>query len=347
MTHWSPDRLRPYLELSAQRVPDVAASIAWSRGRECWSGTLGCGLTPLPADSRFPIWSITKTLTTVVVLRLVAAGRIELDSHIASWLPSVPHGDAISIRQCLQHTSGWSDYGLLPEYLAAVRRNDAPWSFSQFLQQTRADKLLFEPGASWSYSNIGYMVLRMLIERVYEASFTDILKNEVCEPLGLVRTSVIETRGDFLGLTVGYSLDLSSNGRPVDVRSRYDLGWAPPGVAAATASEVVRFYDGLFSGQLVPAHLLSEMCRVIPVGRSHPTFVSPNYGLGLMADPDNGLGRVYGHNGGGPGYAASAFHVQPPGGQPVTVAVLTNTENYQQAELMALKVAEELIMDQS
>jgi CubicO group peptidase (beta-lactamase class C family) len=259
----------------------------------------------------------------------------------------VPHADAISIRQCLQHTSGWSDYGPLPEYQTAVRQSDPPWSFSEFLERIHAEILLFAPGTNWSYSNIGYMVLRRLIERVCNASFGDILKYEVCAPLGLVHTSVIETRDDLLGLTVGYSLDLSSDGQPVDVRSRYDLGWAPPGVAASTASEVVRFYDGLFSGQLLPAHLLSEMCRVIPVGCPHPTFVTPSYGLGLMADLDNQLGPVYGHNGGGPGYAASAFHIQPPGGQPVTVAVLTNTENWQEVEMMALKMGEELTRGQS
>jgi D-alanyl-D-alanine carboxypeptidase len=235
MTHWSVDWLRPYLEVSSQRVPDVAASIAWQRGRECWSGTLGSGHTQLLADSRFPIWSITKTMTAVVILRLVAGGRIELDSCIESWLPTVPHADAISIRQCLQHTSGWAAYGSLPEYQAAVRRSDPPWSFSEFLQHIHAETLLFEPGASWSYSNIGYMVLRRLIERACNASFADILKYGVCEPLGLVHTSVIETRGDLLGLTVGHSLDLSGNEHAVDVRSRYDLGWAPTGVAASTA----------------------------------------------------------------------------------------------------------------
>lgn len=347
MTNWSVDRLRSYLAVSAQRIPNVAASIAWRRGRECWSGTLRCGSRQLSTDSRFPIWSITKTVTAVVILRLVAAGRIGLDSNIAVWLSTIPHAGAISIRHCLQHTSGWSDYGPLPEYQAAVRRSDPPWSFSQFLEQAHAETLLFKPGTSWAYSNIGYMVLRKVIEHVCNARFAEIVNDEVCDPLGLIHTSAIETRSDFLGLTVGYSLGLSHDGDAVDVRSLYDLGWAPTGVAASTAAEVVRFYDGLFSGQLLPVQLLREMCAVIPVGRSHPTFVTPSYGLGLMADPDNRLGSVYGHNGEGPGYAASAFHFRPAGGQPVTVAVLTNTENYQEAEMMALKVGEELTSDQS
>ncbi len=78
---------------------------------------------------------------------------------------------------------------------------------------------------------------------------------------------------------------------------------------------------------------------------SHPTFVTPSYGLGLMGDLDNRLGPIYGHNGGGPDYAASAFHFQPPGDLPVTVAVLTNTETHAGAELVALKVGEHLISD--
>src|SRR3982751_5390702 len=149
MTHWSVDHLRPYLQVSVQRVPDVAASIGWARGHQYWCGTLNCGQTDLPADSRFPIWSITKTLTAVVILRFVAAGRMDLDTPIASWLPTVPHADAISLRHCLQHTSGWARYGPLPEYQRAVRQRDPPWNFSEFLEHVHADKLLFQPGTGW------------------------------------------------------------------------------------------------------------------------------------------------------------------------------------------------------
>jgi D-alanyl-D-alanine carboxypeptidase len=255
--------------------------------------------------------------------------------------------EAISVRQCLQHTSGWSYYGPLPEYQAAVRRRDRPWRYGKFLEEVHAEKLLFEPGSGWSYSNIGYMVLRRLIETVCDSSFADVVTRQVCKPLGLARTSVIETRSDLLGLTIGYSLGLSRNGYPVDVRPLYDIGWAPTGVVASTASDVVRFYDGLFAGQLLPVHLLGEMCRLRRVGCSHPIFANPSYGLGLMADPDIRFGPVYGHNGEGPGYAASAFHFRHPGGQPLTIAILTNTENYQEAEIMVLKVGEKLTRDHS
>ncbi len=342
MTFWSIDQWRPYWDMTAQRVPDVAACMAWKRGHETWSGSVGYGHTQLPTDSRFPIWSMTKTLTAVLILRLVARGQIELDSPLAAWLPAVPHADLISLRQCLQHTSGWSDYGALPDYQAAVRQRDPPWSFSEFLERIHAENLLFAPGSGWSYSNIGYMVLRKVAEIVCERSFADILKSEVCDPLGLADTSVIQTREDMLGLTMGYSLELSADGQPIDVRPCYDPNWAPPGFAASTASEVVRFYDGLFADQLLPAHLLSEMCRVRPVEHLHPLFVTPSYGLGLMADPNNRLGSIYGHSGAGPGYAASAFHIRPRGAPPVTVAVLTNTENWEEAEGLALKVGEVL-----
>lgn len=126
MTHWSVDRLRPSLEITAHCVADVPACLAWRRGREGWSGTVECGYTQLPAHLRFLIWSITKTLTAVVILRLVARGRIELNSPVTAWLPTVPHADVSSIRQGLQHTSGWSDYGTLPDYQAAVRQRDRP-----------------------------------------------------------------------------------------------------------------------------------------------------------------------------------------------------------------------------
>lgn len=341
-------RLRVYLEPPACRVPLAAVSIAFLDGHAIESGIMtaaGEGShASINVESRFVVQSITKSFTAAVILRLVASGTLMLDALISEWLPDVPSASRITIRQCLQHTSGLPDYGALPEYHEAVQQGATPWTFTEFLNHTHAEQLLFEPGRGWQYSNIGYMFLRRIIETVRGQSFAEIVAAEVCRPLSLMHTSVIRDRDDYQTLAPAYSIYLSSDGSAVEVRTRYDPGWVAPGVVASTASDLLRFYDRLFAGDLLPSRLLDEMRTVVRASTT-PTqrFVAPSYGLGLIADPLSPYGTLYGHGGGGPGYTSAALHVLSPRRQPVTVAVLSNTENFFEVELMAFTIVHALM----
>jgi D-alanyl-D-alanine carboxypeptidase len=232
----------------------------------------------------------------------------------------------------------------VPAYHEAVKRGETPWTYAEFLERTHADRLLFEPGQGWQYSNIGYMIVRRLIETLCGQSFAETIAHEVCEPLGLRHTSVVRHRQDFQELAPAYSFSVSSDGLPVDVRTRYDPGWVATGVVASTASDIVRFYEQLFAGMLVPPALLDEMRTLVRAAApSTQRFVSPSYGLGLIADLASPYGVLYGHGGGGPGYTSAALHVQPARGEPVTVAVLSNTENFFEVEIMAFVLVDALV----
>src|SRR5262249_2377069 len=96
----------------------------------------------------------------------------------------------------------------------------------------------------------------------------------------------------------------------------YHPGWVSHGVVASTASDLVRFFDGLFRGELLSRHSLAQMLELVPVPADpsedpngiDPHRGKPSYGLGLMGDPASPWGLAVGHNGGGPCYSASAFH---------------------------------------
>ena len=336
-------RVQAYLAPPGCRVPLAAVSIAFLNGHAIESEIMAAAAersyASTTVDSRFSIQSITKSFTAAVILRFVAVGKLLLDIPLSEWRPDVPNASRMTIRQCLQHTSGLPDYGTLPAYHEAVRQEATPWTFAEFLHRTHAEQLLFEPGHGWRYSNIGHMILRRLIETVCGQSF-EIVAKEVCQPLGLRHTSVIKNREDSQALTPAYSFCVSSDGLPVDIRTRYDPGWVATGVVASTASDIVRFYHRLFAGDLLPGRLLDEMRTVV---RASPTpsnqrFVAPSYGLGLIADLMSPYGVLYGHSGGGPGYTSAALHVVPHRDQPVTVAVLSNTENFFEVELMAITI---------
>src|SRR5882672_11473166 len=103
-----------------------------------------------------PWWSFTKTVIAAGALALVRDGRLALDGP----LPHRPY----SLRQLLQHRAGVTNYGELAAYHEAVARGDTPWPIAELLERTDADKLRYQPGHGWFYSNIGYLFVRQLIE---------------------------------------------------------------------------------------------------------------------------------------------------------------------------------------
>ena len=91
------------------------------------------GSAQLPTDARFYMYSVTKVLLAVIVLRLVEESRVALDNPVQQYLPALPFSTPVTVRQLLTHTAGLPDYGALPAYAAAVRADPgAPWSAEEF-----------------------------------------------------------------------------------------------------------------------------------------------------------------------------------------------------------------------
>ncbi|HSU14663.1 serine hydrolase domain-containing protein [Longimicrobium sp.] len=293
------------------------------------------GVSPaFSADARFLVYSLTKSFIAAAALRLVAAGELELDAPAGRWIPAVPLPDSVTLRHLLQHTSGLGDYGALPEYHAAVRRGSKPWSDAEFLRRTGSCVPLFAPGTSWAYSNVGYMLVRRVLEAARSATLARVLDAEVLQPLGLRRTSVVEHAAELDGLAFGPSRYLG-DGEPVPVAGRYDPAWIATGVVASTAEEVARFYHALLGDDFLPPALAAEMRKPVVLGPVPGRPVArAGYGLGLQVDIGAVPGPVYGHTGAGPGASASACHLRD-GPAPVTVVALSNGEDVPQVEWMA------------
>ena len=289
-------------------------------------GTVGLAVIGGPGEALEAVWvpasaseapafltySITKTFTAALMLGLCDEGRVSLDDRLARWFPRVAGAERISLRQLLNHTAGVPDYGGLAQYHEAVRASpSSPWSFERFAAETFDKGLSFEPGSSWAYSNPGYMLLKRIAEEVAGASYTTMIRERIAEPLGLHRTFVPESPGDLSGLAPARSRALAPDGSLREVRGRYHPGWVGHGVVASTPSDVVRFFDALFCGAVLSRSSRHAMTSLVPISLSPPPpsrWRTPSYGLGIMGDPDSAFGRLWGHNGGGPGYTTSAVH---------------------------------------
>jgi D-alanyl-D-alanine carboxypeptidase len=124
----------------------------------------------LPADALFPIYSITKTLTAISVLRLAEIGTLRLGDSVRQWLPALNVPAEITLTQLLRHTSGLRDYGPLPEYHKAVRTDpDKPWTRAQF--DAAAEGTALCAGRKLGLLNVGYMLLIDVVEYVTGQTF--------------------------------------------------------------------------------------------------------------------------------------------------------------------------------
>jgi CubicO group peptidase (beta-lactamase class C family) len=145
---------------------------------------LESGVRATPATN-FRLASVTKQFTAAAVLLLAEDGRLGLDDPVRRWLPSLPPGaDAVTIRHLLTHTSGLVDYEDLMAPGATAQVHDA--DVLALLEGER--RLYFAPGSAWRYSNSGYALLALVVERASGRSFADFLHERIFAPLGMAGT---------------------------------------------------------------------------------------------------------------------------------------------------------------
>ncbi len=280
-------------------APGIATAVRID-GDLHWIGSGDHVFAPAP---RFPIYSVTKPLTAICVLRLHEIGQLLISSPITQFLPGLPLPDSITLTHLLQHTSGIRDYGPLKEYHTAVRSHPSdPWTDQQFLDAVLPLGLAFAPGAGWYYSNVGYMLLRQVLQKITGKTFRECLNDLITTPLNLHDTFAAGAINDWSTCVPGYGTEITSDAKPIDIRPIYHPGWCAPGVVVSTPQDITQIFDALFAGSLLNDATLKMMLTLTRVPGHHPPAVTPSCGLGIIADPDSPNGPSYGHGGGGPGY---------------------------------------------
>ncbi|MEU6817904.1 serine hydrolase domain-containing protein [Streptomyces sp. NPDC046860] len=169
-------------------APDGRQSVATSGTADLRTGR------PLSPDGYFRMASTAKTLVATVVLQLEAEGRLSVDDTVDHWLPGVVEGNGndgrrVTVRQLLQHTSGINN--VMPGYTTAdeyyLQRHDV-YSPEQLVARAMTDVPVFRPGRGWAYSNPGYVLLGMIVERATGHPAHQEIEDRVLRPLGLDQT---------------------------------------------------------------------------------------------------------------------------------------------------------------
>jgi len=303
------------------------ATLALTVDGESWATGIGHAdahaTMPIDPDARFAAYSISKSIIATIVMRLAEERALALDAPFQEYLPEIAVETPVSLRQLLNHTGGMPDYGALPAYREGVRKQPGrPWTTEEFLGNTLPGGLLYMPGHGWRYSNIGYLLLRLILEEETGLAFAQVVRHYLAVPRDLPGLVVASEVADMASLTPGYA---DSGSGPENVIPGYHPGWVAHGLVTATASDIARFFDLLFAAAYFDNDVpLREMLVGAPVAERHPWMEKPSYGLGLMIDPGNRHGVVAGHTGGGPGYSTAAYRFPNVRGHEVTAVALVN-----------------------
>ncbi|MEV7925334.1 serine hydrolase domain-containing protein [Kitasatospora sp. NPDC088779] len=294
------------------RQDGVPGALATVRDRNGHTRTSTAGVGDLatgaavPVDGQVRAGSNTKSFTAVVVLQLVAEGKVDLEASLDTYLPGLVRGTGadgsridgrkITVRQILQHTSGLPDYThFLPDQ--SLSQYHEP---RDLLDLALAQKPDFEPGKGWKYCNTGYLIAGLIIQKVTGRPAGEEITRRVIDRIGL-RHTYFPAQGD---MTVherhphGYFTE-EPGGQPLDVTEQ-DMSWAwTAGALVSTNSDLNRFFRALLGGELLAPAQLAQMQVTVPAEYMGP---GGRYGLGLASRPLSCGGVYWGHGGTLPGY---------------------------------------------
>lgn len=310
-------KLDAFLDRLDTRQKAMGSLVLAKDGAIIYSRAIGYGQMsaaerkPLTPSSRFGIASITKTFTAVMVLQLVEEGRLSLTDPLEKFFPQVPNAAKITIEQILSHRSG------IPNVMPArdSRRNAGTrLSREEMLALIVNEAPEFEPDTRQSYSNSGYFILGLVVEKVTGKSYADALQERITARIGLHDTYLVAER-----------IDVSKR----ESLTYWRLGdeWKPgrethPVIfeIVSTPSDMARFVAALFERKLISQPSLDKM-----------TTIRDGEGLGIVTFEFAGR-KFYGNTGGGDNYGTWLAY-QPE--EKLAISYATNAKVYPVAKIIS------------
>ena len=204
-------------------------------------------------ETAFNLGSINKVFTETAIRQLAAAGKLDLDSTLAKYWPDYPNADVarrVTIRQILEHRSGIG--GNIFAAPAGGQRHDVRHN-RDYLQLFVDEPLMFEPGSQQRYSNAGYVVLGMLVERLSGEDYYDYVRRHVYAPAGMTRTAAYAVDSLPPNTALGYTTRAPDSREPVAAHLNTETlpgRGSSAGGGYSTAGDLVRFLQALREGKV-------------------------------------------------------------------------------------------------
>ena len=327
-------------QIIAQRMPGVSLAVI-KDGVIIYAKAYGYAnieqTKTLHPEQRFSIGSMTKQFVAAAVMLLVEDGKLNVDQPISEYIGMVPASWAgISVRHLLNHTSG------LPidppnDYLLSLNSH-APYRDDELLDIFKTLNLQTSPGKLWSYSNVGYDILGLLIAKVTGKPYASFLQERIFTPLGMSSARTLGIESSTNDYASGYLI--TGDQRVPSIQTN---AWIRYGAMAATgisvsAIDLAKWDAALYGEKILKKSSIDKMFAIstLAQAKTSDSFADINYGLGWFLSTVNGHRKVY-HAGSVPGFSSDFLRYVD---DRFTIVVFTNLDSgHSSAQIMSRAVA--------
>lgn len=241
-------------------------------------------------NTQYRVGSVTKIFTAVLMMKAVEEKKISLDQKLSEFITEIPNGEKITLEQLLQHRSGIHNLTDEPEFWQYYTTPKTSIELIGIIKKYKSD---FEPGSKHDYSNSNYILLGIILEKIYKTSYADLLEAKLTKPLRLKLTKIGGTIDSSKNQAKSFYFE---NGKYIAVPESDMSIPIGAGNIVSTPMELIKFIQALENGKLVTKESLSKM----------KNFVD-DYGYGLVHFPyEKTFG--YGHTGGIDNFRTALFY---------------------------------------
>jgi D-alanyl-D-alanine carboxypeptidase len=312
---------RAYLDKAAGADRFSGAALIAKNGKPVFTAVYGMAdrdkKIPNQLGTQFRIGSMNKMFTATAVLQLVQAGKINLTDPLGKYLPDYPNKDVatkVTIHHLLTHTGGTGDF-FGPEF---DKHRLELRTLQDYVKLYGERGLAFEPGSRWEYSNYGFLLLGLIVQKASGQDYYDYVREHIFKPAGMNSTDSLPEDQAVPGRSVGYTKmdgarELRSNVDTLPYRGTSGGG------GYSTVEDLLAFANALQNHKLLDA----KNVDLLTTGKVEMPGGGSKYGYGFGDETSADGVRCFGHGGGAPGMNGD-LKICPQSGY--VIAVLANLD---------------------
>lgn len=267
-------------------------------------------------ESRMLAASIGKTFVGATMLALAQEKVLSLDDLLSKWLSNepwfadLPNYDEITIRQLLNHTSGLGNHVYEETFAEAYKTNwqtgENPFTPEQLISYILKKEPLFQPGEGWSYSDTGYIIIGMIIEKATGNSYYQEVRDRFLEPLNLSKTEpsnsleLEDLAAGYMAADNSFNLPDKTTDEPGVMVWNPGIEWTGGGLIS-NPGDLVIWGKSLYEGKAIKGNYTEELLKFVPVSTESE---DTQYAIAVALYRSDKFGNVYGHSGWIPGYSS-------------------------------------------
>jgi len=251
----------------------------------------------IDSSSVFYWASVSKLITSTIIHQLVLEGTLSFEDKLSKWFPDIQYSKKITIEQLLTHTNGIYSFNSD----STVHFSNKHFNPDELLNIAKSKKNLFKPGEYWSYTNTGYLLLALIIEKIESKTFSQIVKDRISEPLNLKTLKTATENSPNLAL---------AHNKDSVIHKDYSVPLGA-GNMISNSKDMAVFLSALLTGKIIPVEDVYNMMKDL-----YPMFNKGQYyGKGVMLYDFNKVNQTknswIGHSGGTENYkAVLAYDIQ-------------------------------------